>query len=207
MTFDRGETEPSAFSSSAGVVALTYEGFQGQDARITITDADYGTVFEAAKPAEGEWDTQINELQPQQVNIMTQLPQSVEDYGQYKQGQQIVSALQTLTRQEFEGDRGQIDWRSKGSGFRYRFDIERQDDGTQRITGRDANRRTPVLNATISHDNDIFITQNDIPNAHSQELFQRREQALTPEPIQDNASQTIMLGAQPRTSRTKELEL
>lgn len=203
----RGETEPSAFSSSAGVVALTYEGFQGQDARITITDDDYGTVFESAKPAEGEWDTQINELQPEQIDIITQLPQSVEDYGQYKQGQQMVSALQTLTRQEFEGDRGQIDWRSKGSGFRYRFDIERQDDGTQRITGRDANRKTPVLNATISHDNDIFITQNDIPNSHSQELFQRREQALTPEPIQDNASQTIMLGAQPRTSRTKELEL
>ncbi len=203
----RGETEPSSFVSSAGVVALTYEGFQGQDSRITITDDDYGTVFESAKPAEGEWETQINELQPEQADIITQLPQSVEDYGQYKQGQQIVSALQTLTSKEFDGDRGQIDWRSKGSGFRYRFDIERQADGTQHIAGQDANNGTPILNATISHENDIFITQNDIPNPHSQELFQRREQALTPEPTPDTNSQAIMLGAQPRTSRTKELEL
>lgn len=204
----RGETEPSAFASSAGVVALTREGFQGQDARLTITDADYGTVFEAAKPADGNWETQINELQPEQADTITQLPQSVEAYGQYKQGQQIVSALQGLTGDEFQGDRGQIDWRSQGSDFRYRFDIERQPDGRQQITGRDASGAT-VFNAAISQENDIFVTQNEIPDPHSHELFRRREQVLTPdwESSPETASQDITLGVQPRSSRQRELEL
>jgi hypothetical protein len=202
----RGETEPSTFASSAGIVTLAPEGFQGQDTRITITDENHGTVFEAAKPANGEWDTQINELQPEQADLITQLPQSAEDYGQYKQGQQIVSALQTLTSKEFDGDRGQIEWVSQESDVHYHFDIERQADGTQHITGQDADSGTPVLNAAIRDETNIFITQNDIPNTHSQALFKHREQTLTAEPNPEVEPDTIRLGAQPRPSWQQQLE-
>ncbi|MGP1384045.1 MAG: relaxase/mobilization nuclease domain-containing protein [Thainema sp.] len=205
----RGETEPSTFISSAGVVTLTREGFQQQDARLTITDADYGTVFEAVKPVDRNWEAQINELQPEQAETITQLPQSVEAYSQYKQGQQIVSALQSLASGEFENDHGQIDWSSRASGFRYRFNIKRHPDSRQEVTGRDANSDDIVFNATISRENNVFVAQNNIPNQHSNELLNQREPVLTPdwELSPEADSQGIILGIQPQPSRQRELEL
>lgn len=199
----RGETEPSPFTSSAGTVELTSEGFQGQDSRLTITDPDYGTVLEATKSADGQWQTQIDELEAEQAETIDQLPQSAEEYGQYKQGQQMIDSLQRLpqTANEFEGDRGRVNWKSSGSS--YRFDIERQEDGSQRVMGQNADGEA-VFSATVS-DNSVVVNQNDIPAEESNELFAQREQELTP-PEEDN-SQGITLGVQSNPTQRRELEL
>lgn len=205
----RGDTEPGPFHSSAGVVTLSREGWQGQDTRLMITDGDYGTVFEAEQTAGDPWQVTINELQPEQADKITQLPQSADAYGQYKQGQRLLGALQALAPSEFEGDRGQVDWSSRASGFSYHFDVERQQDGSQQIRGRDTNQGDQVFSATRSASGDIFVRQNAIPSAHSEQLFTRREQVLSPdwEPSPERERPSLMLGAPAQPSRQRELEL
>lgn len=203
-THFRGETDPTPFSSSAGTVELSREGFQGRDSRLTIIDADYGTVFEATKAAEEDWKPLIDELPSEQVDTIAKLPQTAAAYGQYRRGQELVGTLQSLpqTADQFAGDRGQIQWDSQPSGFDYRFSIERQTDGTQQIVGQAAASGDTVFTATAQGDR-VFVEQNAIPSQHTDELFTQREQELTP--AED--SQGFTLGAQPQPSRQRELEL
>lgn len=204
-TTARGETEPSAFTSSVGTVELSREGFQGRNSRLTINDPEYGTVFEATKEAGGEWETQIDELTADQQGTLTRLPQSAEEYGQYKRGQQLIDAFQSLpqTRQQFEGERGTVAWDSGRPGAEsidYAFSIERQNDGTQQITGHDTLQSKDVFSATVGNDGTIFVDENTIPAEHTNKLISMRERELTP-PEPERTTR------EPRRSQQRELEL
>ncbi|MGP1373384.1 MAG: relaxase/mobilization nuclease domain-containing protein [Almyronema sp.] len=200
----RSETEPSAFDSSAGTVELSREGFQGRDSRLTVTDPDYGTVLEATKAADGDWQTQIDELSDEQAQTISQLPQSAQEYGEYKQGQQLVDSLRSLpqTADEFAGDRGHIRWNSPESGFDYEFSIERQADGTQQITGQDQESGEQVFSAQIGSEDAIFVEQNNIPGNHTNELLTQKERELSPPDKEAERSRTPR-----RRSKQRELEL
>jgi uncharacterized protein len=203
-TAARGEIEPSAFTSSVGTVELSREGFQGGDSRLTINDPEFGTVFEATRAAGGEWETQIDELTDGQVETLTRLPQSAEAYSQYKRGQQLISTFQSLpsTQQQFEGNSGQIAWDSGRPGqgpFDYAFTIQRQEDGTQQIRGRDTLSDQDVFSATVSDDGTIFVDENSIPAEHTDKLLTMQEQEQAP-PAPERTPQ-------PRRSQERELEL
>lgn len=201
----RGERVPSAFTSSVGTVELKQEGFQGRDSRLTITDPDFGTVFEAARESDGEWEMQINELTSDQKNTLTRLPQSAEEYGQYKQGQQMVAVFQShsQTKSRFEGERGTFTWDSgsDSNAFAYQFSVERQEDGSQRVTGRDAIKDRDVFNATVKEDGTIFVDENDIPAKHTDKLLSTQQgQELKP-PAPEPKRKVL------QRSKQRELEL
>jgi hypothetical protein len=203
-TAARGETEPSPFTSSVGTVALSREGFQGRDSRLTIDDPEFGTVFEATREAGGEWETEIDELTDGQAGTLTRLPQSAKAYGQYKRGQQLIDTFKSLpqTQKQFEGDSGTVAWDSGRPGqgpFDYAFTIERQEDGTQQIRGRDTLSNKEVFSATVD-DGTIFVDENSIPAEHTDKLSTMRAQEQeSPAPERRNP--------EPRRSQGRELEL
>jgi Relaxase/Mobilisation nuclease domain len=158
--------------TTLGVVQMQQDGVAYPT--ISIEDEQYGIKFEAIQTTD-DWEISINDLSNAEIDRLSHLPQTKDDYQMQTNIKHLTQIFQRSTPEEFAAGTGKIRWKDEQGAFNYRFEVTTSDDGIQTVLGREDD--TPVFSAQIDQEGRVHPQFSTIPTERIDDLLAQQTQA------------------------------